>query len=71
MKWEEIDFGAKTWDIPGGRTKNRRPHAVPMSPSAIAILERRRTEVLDDEGRVFPGLTAWSDDYRALSDNGR
>ena len=38
MKWDEIDFGAKTWDIPGGRTKNHRPHAVPLSTSAVAIL---------------------------------
>jgi integrase len=68
MKWEEINLGARTWDIPGGRTKNRRPHAVPISGSAIAILERRRAEVLDHEGRVFPGLMAWSDDYRALSE---
>jgi integrase len=67
MKWTEIDFKAKTWDLPGARTKNRRPHSVPLSATSQGILERRRIEVPPDEPRVFPGLTPWTDDYRALS----
>ena len=68
MLWSEVDLTGKTWDLPGGRTKNHRPHSVPLSPSALAILERRRLEVPKDEPRVFPGLSAWVPDYRALSD---
>ena len=67
MKWSEVDFNARIWDIAGGRTKNRRPHSVPLPPTAFALLERRRKEVPDAEVCVFPGLTAWSDDYRKLS----
>lgn len=67
MKWAEIDFKAKTWDLPGVRTKNRRPHSVPLSPTALKILGRIRAEVPKNEPRVFPCLTSWSDDHRALS----
>ena len=47
MKWNEIDFVAKTWDMPGGRTKNRRPHCVPLPPTALALLKRRRQAISD------------------------
>ena len=67
MKWNEIDFVAKTWDMPGGRTKNRRRHCVPLPPTALALLKRRRQSMSASESCVFPGLTAWTDDYRALS----
>ncbi len=68
MQWTEIDFDAQTWDIPGARTTNRHPHAVPLPASALAILDRRRHEVEGSESHVFPGLTGWTDDYRALSE---
>jgi integrase len=68
MLWSEIDFKEKTWDLGGARTKNRRPHSVPLPPTALELLKRRRVEVAADEPRVFPGLTAWAPDYRALSD---
>jgi integrase len=58
MKWSEVDFRAKTWDIASGRTKNRRLHSVPLPPTAFALLERRRKELPDTEPCVFPGLTA-------------
>ena len=67
MRWSEIDLKAKTWDLPGGRTKNRRPHSVPLPATALQLLERRRREIPADEPCVFPDLTAWSPDYRALS----
>jgi integrase len=67
MKWSEIDLNARTWDIAGIRTKNRRPHSVPLPPTAFTLLEKRREQLPDAEPHVFPGLTAWTDDYRALS----
>ena len=36
--WEEIDFDAGLWTIPGARMKAGREHIVPLSPAAIAIL---------------------------------
>ena len=45
-KWIEIDLSAELWVIPPERLKTgkktRRPHAVPLSPRAIAILEEMR-----------------------------
>jgi integrase len=67
MKWDEVDVVNKTWDLPGARTKNSRHHVVPLPPTALALLKRIRKEVGEDEPRVFPGLTAWTDDLRALS----
>jgi integrase len=67
MKWEEIDLTNKTWELPGARTKNGRPHAVPLPRTALALVRRVRNEVAENEPRVFPGLTAWTDDQRALS----
>jgi integrase len=68
MTWGEIDLKAKLWDLPGARTKNRRLHSVPLSASAMSILKRRRSEISSDEPRVFPDLTPWTDDYRALAE---
>ena len=68
MKWAEIDLKEKIWDLPGARTKNGRPHSVPLPKTAVTLLERLRTQVPDGEPRVFPGLTSWSDDHRALAE---
>lgn len=37
-KWDEIDFDNAEWRIPAERMKMRRPHIVPLSHQAIAIL---------------------------------
>ena len=44
MKWEEIDFVARTWTIPGERTKNKLNHVVPLAPAALEILESLKAE---------------------------
>jgi integrase len=36
----EIDRKARTWTIPGGRTKNHRTHVVPLSKPALDVLGR-------------------------------
>jgi integrase len=38
MLWDEVDLKAKIWTIPPERMKAKREHRVPLSPSAIAIL---------------------------------
>ncbi len=51
--WAEIDTKAKTWAIPGPRMKSGRPHNVPLSDEAVALLEALpRMEGTD---LVFPG----------------
>ena len=67
MKASEIDLKARLWDLPGARTKNGRPHSVPLPTTAVTLL-RLRTEVPADESRVFPCLTPWSDDHRAFAE---
>jgi integrase len=37
-RWSEIDMAARVWTIPGARMKARKPHTVPLSESAMAIL---------------------------------
>jgi integrase len=40
MRWEEIDWENKIWNIPAARMKARRPHRVPLSDPAIALLRQ-------------------------------
>lgn len=39
MRWEELDLEKGLWSLPGERTKNHEPHAVPLSEPAIAALK--------------------------------
>ena len=39
--WSEVDFGRRLLALPPTRTKNSRPHEVPLAPKAWAILERQ------------------------------
>ena len=41
MLWSEIDLKAAMWRIGGDRTKNARPHEVPLSQPALDILGAR------------------------------
>lgn len=38
--WDEFDLRKSVWTIPGERMKNGKEHQVPLSPSAIVLLER-------------------------------
>jgi integrase len=38
-RWEEVDFQARTWTVPGSRMKGRKPHTIPLSERCIEILE--------------------------------
>lgn len=37
--WEDIDLDKKVWTIPAERMKKRRPHSIPLTDQAIALLE--------------------------------
>lgn len=41
-RWEEIDEEAALWHIPASRMKKKLPHVVPLTPQAIALLERMK-----------------------------
>lgn len=55
-RWSEIDMEARLWTIPADRMKANRPHRVPLTEAALAVLqplsEARRGEY------VFPGPSA-------------
>jgi integrase len=55
LSWPEVDFERHTLNLPAERTKNKRPHVVPLAPTARALLEGRPRA--DDA--VFE-FTAWA-----------
>lgn len=64
-EWQEIDFEAAEWRIPAEKMKLRRPHVVPLSRQALAVLED--VHPLTGTGRyVFPSMRS---PQRAMSEN--
>jgi integrase len=41
MRWSELDLGHGVWRLPGARTKNNRPHEVPLPRQVVELLARR------------------------------
>jgi integrase len=52
-RWSDIDMETKTWIIPGARMKSGRPHKVPLSDAALAILDKLPRE--KGNPYLFPG----------------
>jgi integrase len=55
-RWDELDLDRKVWTVPAARTKAARPHTVPLSERAVAIL--REMEASRTCDYVFPGQRA-------------
>ena len=53
-RWTEFDLDAGVWVIPASRMKAGKEHAVPLSPAALAILQKVKAELIESEF-VFPG----------------
>ncbi|CDW92227.1 MULTISPECIES: site-specific integrase [unclassified Thiomonas] len=53
--WDEIDLDAATWTIPARRMKAARPHRVPLSAPAVAILKALLPLRRPGVDLVFPG----------------
>ena len=53
--WAEIDVESRLWTIPATRTKAGRPHRVPLSPAALAVLDVMAAERRSGSDWVFPG----------------
>ena len=51
--WSEVDMENAVWEIPKERMKSRRPHRVPLSTGAIAILDRAM-ELKNLSDLIFP-----------------
>lgn len=52
MRWDELD--GDTWRLPAGRMKRRKDHLVPLSPQAMAIIDRQRRRAQLGAAYVFP-----------------
>lgn len=55
-QWDEVDMDNAIWCIPGERMKMGRPHRVPLSARALAVL-REAEKLKDGSGLVFPSPT--------------
>jgi integrase len=53
-RWCEIDWAKRLWTVPAERMKSKRQHRVPLSVSALKVLEGLPSH----EGFIFPGLKA-------------
>ena len=62
--WSEIDWDAKTWTVPAERMKAKKAHVVPLSKTALGILEFAAREHGED-GLIFPSRQG-----KPLSDGG-
>jgi integrase len=51
--WNEVDFEARTWTIPGARMKGGKEHRVPLSAAALALL--RELHAIRQSDYVFVG----------------
>jgi integrase len=65
-RWREFDLKKAQWEIPAERTKTRKPHLVPLSRQAVAVL-KGLSELTGKaaEDLVFPSLRRG----RPLSEN--
>lgn len=50
MRRDELDLAGAVWDLPADRVKNKRPHAVPLAPQSVTLIEA----MPDDGPFVFP-----------------
>lgn len=53
-KWDEFDLDAKLWVIPAERMKMKREHRVPLTDTAVELLNLRQTTKVS--AYVFPGI---------------
>jgi integrase len=62
LRWSEVDTGKRLISLPGERTKNHRPHDVPLSNSALQVIAE--CPRYDGRDRVFGssavGFQSWT-----------
>jgi len=66
-EWSEFDLDRGLWVLPGARAKNGKTHALPLSPTALAILKDAAERKAGDGRYVFhrPGVDAPVNNIRA------
>jgi len=68
MAWGELDLERGTWTIPGRRTKNGRPHTLPLPAIASTIITSTPRMAERDHlfGSRAHGFTSWAHSKRDL-----
>jgi integrase len=61
LRWDEIDIDKRTINLPPGRMKNHRPHTVPLSDAAVAILTKYKQTKETVFGLNGNGYRGWSE----------
>jgi integrase len=64
-EWSEFDLEGAVWTIPANKTKMRRPHAVPLSRQALAIIAKLENDETFSP-YLFPSLRSGK---RPMSEN--
>ena len=64
-RWEEFDFDVRIFNVPAERMKMRRPHAVPLTDSAIVLLKELQ-ELTGWGDLLFPAQTSA---HKPMSEN--
>ncbi|MCY3969979.1 MAG: tyrosine-type recombinase/integrase [Acidobacteria bacterium] len=60
-RWREVDLESATWTVPASRMKSRKEHRIPLSSTALVVLEWADRLLGRARGLVFPGLRGkWS-----------
>jgi integrase len=54
MRWREVDLKANVWVVPADRMKAAKTHRVPLSPAAIAVLDKVQPLMRTMDDLVFP-----------------
>jgi integrase len=60
LRWDEVDLDKAVIEIPAARMKNGKPHVVPLSEPALAILKKRQRNGEHVFGRGTSGFQGWS-----------
>jgi integrase len=63
LRWSEVDLDKALISLPGSRTKNKRPHVVPLAPAAVEVLE---ATLRVNDTLTFVGFGGWSWAKKAL-----
>jgi integrase len=70
MKWSELKLDQGLWVVPAERTKNHRPHVIPLPPIALGIIEvvqrRDGCDCVFGETTNRNGFNGWSGAKRKL-----
>ena len=68
MSWSEVDLERGTFTVPASRSKNGRPHTLPLMPMALNIIKSMPKMASRDQlfGERSHGFTTWHVGKRAL-----